>query len=32
MKQDGLQRMLNFLNFLKSKKIHFFIVARDAFS
>lgn len=32
MKQDGLQRMLNFLNFLKSKNIHSFIVARDAFS
>ena len=25
MKQDGLQRMLDFLNFLKKKKIHFYI-------
>ena len=25
MKTDGLQRMLDFLNFLKEKKIHFFI-------
>jgi hypothetical protein len=25
MQQDGLQRMLDFLNFLKKKKIHFFI-------
>ena len=25
MKTDGLQRMLDFLNFLNEKKIHFFI-------
>ena len=25
MKSDGLQRMLDFLNFLKEKKIHYFI-------
>jgi hypothetical protein len=25
MKTDGLQRMLDFLNFLKAKKIHYFL-------
>jgi hypothetical protein len=25
MQQDGLERMLNFLNFLRQKKIHFFL-------
>jgi hypothetical protein len=25
MQKDGLQRMLDFLNFLRNKKVHFFI-------
>lgn len=29
MKKDGLQRMLDFLAFLKAKKIHFYIEQHD---